>query len=274
MPPVIGHGSRRPVRPKSDAALTKAELRQKVTLLQEALETRSGELDEARTQLVRNERLSVLGRLTATVGHEIRNPLGVMQTSIYLIENKTAGLDESLCKAIKRIKQSIGRCDNIIHELLDFARGIDLDSKPTQVDHWLGLLIEEQNPPDSVTIDFQPGLGDFRTSLDQDRLRRAVINVVENAVQAIDRTGAAGAVTVDTRPAGDDFEIRIADTGPGIPPDECTQVFEPLFSTRTSGIGLGLAVTREVVMQHGGSIGIEDTPGGGACFVIRLPAGV
>lgn len=275
MPSAIKKYTEKPARPEAVSALTKAELRQKVNLLQDELESRSRELHEAKVQLARSERLSVLGKLTATVGHEIRNPLGVMQTSIYLIEHRATGLDQTLRKAIDRIKQSIGRCDSIVHELLDFSRGINVDLTSTQVDHWLGLLLDEQNIPESVTVEFRRGLGERLVSLDQDRLRRAVINVVENAIQAVGEADAPGTVTVDTLPAGDDFEIRISDTGPGIPPDDRVRVFEPLFSTRASGIGLGLAVTREIVMQHGGSIGVEDNPGGGACFVIRLPvAGV
>ncbi|MCK5622963.1 MAG: ATP-binding protein, partial [Alphaproteobacteria bacterium] len=157
-------------------------------------------------------------------------------------------------------------------ELLDFSRVRDLELEATNIDRWLRDVLDEQLLPEGVTLSFEPGLPESLVPIDCERLRRAVVNVVENAVQAIDGEETEGQVTVSTVRAGDNFEIRIKDTGPGIPEDLRKRIFEPLFSTKNSGCGLGLAISKEIIEQHGGTIGIEDGPSGGTCFVFRLPS--
>ena len=216
--------------------------------------------------------MAELGRAVATVTHEIRNPLAAMRTWLHVLEQKLPLDDPGLSRPVDRIKRGIRQCDNIIDDLLDFSRRTDLNPQPTRIDNWLQALIHDQLLPEGVAVAFHPGLADRRIPIDRERLRRAVVNLIENACQAIGGDRKPGIVTVSTLPAGPSVLLRVADTGPGVAEEIRDRVFEPLFSTKGSGIGLGLAIVRDTVEQHGGTVRIEDNPGGGACFAILLPA--
>ena len=260
------------LRDITDRKQAEAELAQLNEDLERRVEKCTQELRSSQFELLKRERLSALGQLTATVIHEIRNPLGAMRSWLYVIEQKMGNGDPELTRAMDRVKRSVSRCDGIVNELLDFSRVRDLELEATNIDRWLRDVLDEQLLPEGVTLSFEPGLPESLVPIDCERLRRAVVNVVENAVQAIDGEETEGQVTVSTVRAGDNFEIRIKDTGPGIPEDLRKRIFEPLFSTKNSGCGLGLAISKEIIEQHGGTIGIEDGPSGGTCFVFRLPS--
>lgn len=213
-----------------------------------------------------------LGRTVAAVAHELRNPLAAMRTWLHVLEQKLPADDPELHKPFERIKRGIRQCDSIIDDLLAYSRSTELKPQWTSIDSWLQALIHEQFLPEDVAVAFQPGLAERRVPIDRDRLRRAVVNLIENASQAIRGAGRPGTVTVSTLPEGPNVLLRIADTGPGVPEDIRDRIFEPLFSTKGSGVGLGLAIVRDVVAQHGGTIRLEDNPDGGACFSILLPA--
>jgi len=235
-------------------------------------DTRPAGAGAAADSLAETERMAELGRAVATVTHEIRNPLAAMRTWLHVLEQKLPPDDPDLSKPIDRIKRGIRQCDNIIDDLLDFSRSSDLNPQPTRIDGWLQALIHEQLFPEGVAVTFHPGLADRRLPIDRERLRRAVVNLIENACQAIEGERKPGIVTVSTLPAAPNVLVRVADTGPGVPDEIRGRIFEPLFSTKGSGIGLGLAIVRDTVEQHGGTIRVEDSPGGGACFDILLPA--
>lgn len=260
------------LRDITDRKQAEAELAQLNEDLERQVEECTQELRSSQFELLKHERLSALGQLTAKVTHDIRNPLSAMRSWLYVIEQKMGNGDPGLTRAMDRVKRSVSRCDGIVDELLDFSRVRDLELEATNIDRWLRDILDEQLLPEGVTLSFEPGLPESLVPIDRERLRRAVVNVVENAVQAIDGKETEGQVTVSTVRAGDNFEIRIRDTGPGIPEDLRKRVFEPLFSTKNSGCGLGLAVSKEIVEQHGGTIGIEDGPSDGTCFVFRLPS--
>ena len=249
-----------------------AELAQLNEDLERRVDERTSELQDTQLELLKRERLATLGQLTATVSHEIRNPLGAMRTTLYTLETRLEGSPPVIQKSIERLKRSVKRCDDIIDELLDFSRVRQPEPEPTPLDEWLADVLDEQEVPENVSLRFEPGLGDRQVAVDRERLRRAVINVVENGAQAIESNGGAGQVTVSTVAQGGKVEIRIADNGPGISEEEARRIFEPLFSTKTFGVGLGLAITRQIVEQHGGVVLVESDPAGGeTCFIFRLP---
>jgi signal transduction histidine kinase len=139
---------------------------------------------------------------------------------------------------------------------------------------WLHEVLAEQQVPAGITLteDFHAPAQPIE--IDAERVRRVVINLIENAAQALGELPADGGerrITVQTSADDDGVAIRVADTGPGIPPENLTRIFEPLFSTKSFGTGLGLATVKQIVGQHGGTIGVDSTVGQGTCFTIRLP---
>ncbi len=239
--------------------------------LEERVEERTAELRAAQDALLRKERLAALGQLTGTVAHELRNPLGTIANAIHVIRHKCAGAKPDLEKTLVRAERSIKRCDTIITELLDFARAKGLQPEPTVVDAWLAGVLEEQHIPETITVtrDFQADAA--AVAFDRDELRRAVINLIDNACQAMTGgekradagTGGAGTrdeLALSTRMNGKRVEIAVADSGPGIPAEVLPQVLEPLFSTKTFGTGLGLPTVQRIMEAHGG--GLERSPAG------------
>jgi PAS domain S-box-containing protein len=257
-------------RIEQELARLNAELEQRV-------EERTVELRAAQGELVKSERLATLGQLTATVSHELRNPLGAMRTSMYVVQKKTDADDQRLRAAIDRVNRNITRCDQIIDELLDYTRIRDLNIQQTNINNWLGAVLSEQTVPDGVEVTRKFRAGGARVPTDSDRLRRAVINIFENACQAVtdarrnDTLPQAPKVTVETRLKNDRLEILITDNGPGVPAEIREKIFEPLFSTKNFGVGLGLPTVRQIMKQHGGGVTIGEKRGGGAKFALWLP---
>jgi signal transduction histidine kinase len=245
--------------------------------LEQRVDERTSELWQAQSELVKRERLATLGQLTATVSHELRNPLGAMRSSIYLLQNHVTDGDPRLRRAADRIDRNITRCDNIIDELLDFTRIHDLQTESVRLDDWLASVLDDQDMPAGIAVHREPGAPGAVAAFDTDRLRRAVINIYDNACQAMgeqpdaDRGKSAGTLRVRTRVQNNRMELLFADTGPGIPDAEIERVFEPLYSTRGFGVGLGLPMVRQIMEQHGGGIEIFSAVGTGTEVTLWLP---
>ncbi len=226
--------------------------------LEELVKERTRELEQAQVELVRQERLSALGQLTATVAHEIRNPLGAVRTSIFSIGDAIE-MDQisRVERALRLAERNIVRCDNIISELLDYTRERTLQPRPTNIDTWLDVVLDGQTIPEGIICARELNVG-LEIPIDREHLRRVIVNVVGNAVDALQDEGAAGnQLTVATHLAGDRLEIRVSDTGPGIPADAQTKIFEPLFSTKSFGVGLGLPIVKNIMAQHGGGVEVQ-----------------
>ena len=251
--------------------------------LEQRVAARTEALNAAQSELIVKDRLATLGQLTATVSHELRNPLGAMRISTHVLRSKMDTTDDAQVRAVDRVERCIKRCDNIIDELLDYSRIKDLDRTMISIDPWLGALLDEQVLPDGVVLERVLALPDEKVSLDPERFRRAVINVYENACQAMtgntetetetESDGTQLQLRVATRTTGDRVEIVITDTGPGISDELLAQIFEPLFSTKNFGVGLGLPTVRHIVEQHGGDIEVETEVGRGTSFILWIPRG-
>jgi PAS domain S-box-containing protein len=245
--------------------------------LEKRVEERTAELRTAQTNLLRQERLATLGQLTATVSHELRNPLGVIRTSNFIVRDGLNGESPRVKRALERIDRSVIRCDRIIDELLDFTRIRDLEPVATAIDVWLGDLLDEQLLPKGVGLCREFGAPEAILTVDRDRFCRAVINVFENACQAITGKGdertdlGKGVLTIKTRQSQRRVEVIFEDNGPGIAPDVLPRIFEPLYSTKGFGVGLGLPVVKQIMEQHGGGIEIETEEGRGTRVCLWLP---
>jgi PAS domain S-box-containing protein len=239
--------------------------------LEELVEERTAELEAAQQELVRKERLAALGQLTATVSHEMRNPLGTIRNSFYVIRRDLLARKPEFKRALDRVDRNIARCDTIIEELLDYTRTTPPMLTQTNVDQWLVGVLDEQGIPDEIVLT-QALTAGRKVRLDPERFRRCVVNVLNNACQAVQETGASdGLIRVETEIHGDRLLLRIADSGPGIASDDLKRVFEPLFSTKSFGVGLGLPIVKQIMEQHGGGVDIESTLGQGATVTLWLP---
>jgi signal transduction histidine kinase len=229
----------------------------------------------AEAELLKQERLSMLGRLTSSVAHELRNPLSTIRNSVHVIGQMAQAGGVDVARPMTRCQRTVDRCDSIIGDLLDYANERELHPKPMRLDAWLSEVLETVKPHDSVALDRRFGAPDVVAPVDAERMRCAIVNVIDNAMRAIlDATSLFDRrVTVSTH-HGAMAEIVIADTGPGMSAEVLARVFEPLYSTYAFGTGLGLPTVKQIVELHGGDIAIGSTPGAGTRVIIRLPLAV
>lgn len=218
-------------------------------------------------QQARQERLSTFGQLLGSIGHELRNPLGVIETSLYILGGRI-GADERAKKHVDRIGDQLKIANGIISNLLDMIRDRPLVrarlSLPEVVESAVGTVVR----PPGVTLTVQ-GLDALpQVSGDAGQLRQVFLNLVQNAVHA---AGETGHVWVTGKPLAGFVRLEIDDDGPGVDPATLRRLFEPLITTKEKGIGLGLALVRRIVERHEGTVFYEPRPGGGARFVVRLP---
>lgn len=252
-----------------------------VTALNRDLAEKMLRLKEAQDELVKRGRMEQLGQLTATVAHEIRNPLGAVRTSAFLLERKIKGKGLGVEAQIDRINKGVTRCDNIITQLLDFSRTKQLTCRAENLDNWLAGMAEEEASrlPEIVSVTCTLGLGELDVPFDPERLRRAVANLMTNASEAMVGTGDDPSRIVTARPRidlssfrdGDHVVVRVADNGPGIAADNLAKIREPLFTTKSFGTGLGVPAVEKILEQHGGFLTIVSAPGHGSRFDIHLP---
>jgi signal transduction histidine kinase/DNA-binding response OmpR family regulator len=247
------------------------ELKRHRERLEELVAERTAALEAAHRELVDKERLAVLGRLTASVAHELRNPLGTVRTSFYTLRDHLLRHGADIESIWRRGERNILRCDRIIEELLDYARGTPPELVFTPIDEWLAEVLDEYQLPDGVNLKRELHAA-TEIEIDRDRLRRCVLNVLQNAVAALEDTSAGPReILVSSGTVGNRVELRVRDTGPGISPDDLPRIWEPLYSTRAFGVGLGLPIVRQIMAQHGGGIEIDSEVGRGTTAVLWLP---
>jgi len=258
--------------------LAEAELRVLMLDLERQVEERTVDLKRAQAALVQSEKLSSLGRLSASIAHEINNPLaGILTFAKLVIRTLEAGTpDEAarheLVKNLALVQRETERCSAIVRSLLDFARDRPVELRQLNVNAAVeeGLqLIAHQAAIQGLTVEKRLAptpdvMADFG------QLRQAVVNVALNAVQAM---GKSGKLTVTTRAVKDGaVEIEIADTGPGIEKEDLARIFEPFFTTKEKGTGLGLSVVYGILQRHGGQVEVQSERGRGTTFTLRLPS--
>jgi two-component system NtrC family sensor kinase len=246
--------------------------------LEREVEERTAALRNAQDQLVRNEKLSSLGKLSASIAHEINNPLaGILTFSKLIVRTLEQGVpDEAtrrvLIKHLLLVERETERCSAIVRNLLDFARERPLAVKDVDVNEVVEealLLLANQIRIQGVTLEKQ--LGEVpRVAADFGQLRQAYVNVIMNACEAMGRGGrlAIESALVDD---GRWVEVVFSDTGPGIPPEHLSKIFDPFFTTKERGTGLGLSVVYGIVERHGGKIELTSEVGKGTRIALRIP---
>lgn len=270
---LIGYrGGDRDITDRKRAEQELAKHRDQLELL---VEDRTRKLKEAQEELIQGERLATLGRLTATVSHELRNPLGTIQTALFAIEDSLERNDFSQgARSLELAERSINRCVTIIEELNSYARVKELDVAEASIDDWLRDVFNEQSIPEDIFCELDLSSG-IRASFDQEKLRQVVVNLITNAVHALqDKTSGRKQLRISTHILGDKYEVRFSDNGIGMSGDIMEKVFEPLFSTKGFGVGLGMVVVKNIVEQHHGEINIQSKKGEGTIITLRLPVSI
>jgi len=240
----------------------------------EALRQANQRLDGAMQQLIQAEKLSALGELVAGVAHELNNPLASIMGFLQLLLARDLPLDVK--RRIETVYSEAERMAKIVKNLLTFGR------KHTPEKKYLGLngIVEKtielktyQFKVNQIKVetDLQPGLP--MTMLDFHQIQQVLINLLNNAEHAMAEQGRGGTLRFRTRVVGGRLELRVSDTGPGIPIEAQTRVFEPFYTTKKEGkgTGLGLSICYGIVKEHGGGIRIESEPGKGTTFVLDFP---
>lgn len=256
----------------------------------ETLAETNRRLKEAQAEARRSERLAALGQLSAGLAHEIRNPLGVIKGSAEMLNQKLADSNPLATELAGYISTETNRLSTLVSRFLDFARPLHADLTPSDVTAVLDRALNDvaqfwKGAPVEVRREYEANLP--LVPMDEGLCEQAFVNIVQNAYDAMDANGGgqlvvkAASTVREMRDRGntEGVEIRIADTGPGIPPELREQMFNPFMTTKKSGVGLGLSIVSKIIDGHHGSVRVENAceigngeKAPGACFVIFLPA--
>ena len=256
------------------------ENRQQAKLYRELAETlaeTNRRLEEAQEEARRSERLAALGQLSAGLAHELRNPLAVIKGSAETLTRKLSSTDPVTTELAGYISSEVNRMNALVTRFLDFARPHQLEQQQEQIPPLIERALKagrDRWPDAKVEVErqFDPGLPPV--TLDGDLIERVFTNLVLNAYEAMGPGGGRLRVGAGPSPDGKDgVEITFEDTGPGIPAELREQIFNPFYTTKETGVGLGLSIVSKIVDDHHGWIRVTSEPGEGACFRVFLPAG-
>ncbi|MBI2876527.1 MAG: GAF domain-containing protein [Candidatus Tectomicrobia bacterium] len=226
------------------------------------------ELQEQQDRLIRAERLSAIGALAATVSHELRNPLSVINNAVFFLNAKVPREDLRIARNLDVIRREIQLATHIIEDLLNFSRIRPLQMVPVEAATLVRDTLSRQPIPENVQVENQVPSDMPSLAADPEQMLQILGNLIENAVQAMPE---GGTLRLEGTTESQRAILRVSDTGIGIAPENLGRIFEPLFTTKSRGVGLGLAFVRRVVEAHGGHIHVESEPGKGTAFVLDLP---
>jgi signal transduction histidine kinase len=221
-------------------------------------------LREAQEELIRKEKLAALGQLAGGVGHELRNPLGVIKNSVYYL-NMILPKDEKIQKHLGILDREVANSDRIVAELLDFARVKASVREPAGLVAIVRAALDRLPLPEPVAVQLELAESMPAILVDTHQVGQIVLNLLQNAVQAMPD---GGRLTVSTGQDPEHVFLTVEDTGVGIPAENLAKIFQPLFTTKAKGIGLGLALARDLAEANGGRITVESTVDRGSRFTV------
>ena len=237
--------------------------------LEQQVQQRTRELRDAQEKLHRGEKLAMVGKFTSSIGHEIRNPLAVINNSIYYLKMVLPNAEGKIKKHLDIIQAEVTRSQKIVTDLLDFSRVKPSALTDTNINSIIDAALSPIQKPANVDVRkiFDAAMHPIRA--DQGQLIQVFTNLINNAIEAMPQ---GGILELRTIAGSTTVEARVKDTGIGISDEHRDKIFQPLFSTKSSGMGLGLALVKDIVEKHDGTITFESTVGVGSTFVVRLPA--
>jgi signal transduction histidine kinase len=226
-------------------------------------------IQQAEDAVRRSDRLAALGQLSAGLAHELRNPLGTMKASAEMLARNVSAENAVAREMAGFISTEVDRTNSLITRFLQFARPLKLQPEKADLAQTLDravALVEREVQGVAIYKNYEPEIPPF--PFDAELLERVFYNLVLNAVQA---TQPGGAVTVKSRAMGGMVEIAVIDRGAGIDLKQRDSIFNPFFTTKPQGVGLGLAIVSKIVDEHGGKITVDSEPGKGSVFHVLLP---
>jgi len=238
------------------------------------------EQERIRLELLNAEKLSVLGKLTAAVSHDLRNPLGVIRSSVYILSKLLRGNDPKIDKHLSRIDAQIEMCDGIVEDLLEYTRGRHSNAVAGDIGQFLEEVLKYMPLYEGIQTAYEAEPGLPQVCFDREKLRRAMINLLQNAIQSADERKRAMAehdsrylpmIKVGASVTEKGLCIRVEDNGSGMTQETADRAFEPLFTTRARGTGLGLAIVKKIVEEHSGTIFLDSEISRGTTVSIVLP---
>jgi two-component system, NtrC family, sensor histidine kinase HydH len=245
--------------------------------LAETLAETNRRLEQAQAEARRSERLAALGQLSAGLAHEIRNPLGVIKGSAEMLSQKLKESNPIATELAGYISTETNRLSALVTRFLDFARPLHADLAPQNITAILDRALNDvaglwKGPAVQIEKDYARDLP--TVAVDEGLCEHAFINIVQNAFDAMGASGGVLRVKVATATANehDGVEIRMEDTGPGIPVELREQIFNPFVTTKKTGVGLGLSIVSKIMDGHHGFVRVEEASGGGARFVVFFPS--
>ena len=212
------------------------------------------------------KRLSVIGELTARIAHDLRNPLSVIKNTVSIMRLQNPNLDEKIIMHLARLERATTRISHQVNEVLDFVNPTLLQLDNNSMSTILNSTMDRIVIPDTVRITLPQN--DVTVFCDAEKIEIVLANLITNAIQAMHNNGE---VNIRITEEKEQIIIEVEDVGPGIPPDILPHIFDPLFTTRQIGTGLGLVSCKSIVEKHGGTIEVKTELGKGTTFVIILP---
>ena len=240
----------------------------KITISEERLKQQREHLEieirDKTNKLIQAERLSAIGEISARLAHDLRNPLTVIKGTVEIIKAKNKKIDtEFSSKQIEMMERAVSRMSNQIDEVLDFVKIQTLHATKNSLFETIGLSVTKIKKSADFSINVEGNNVQF--VYDADKLEVVFDNVITNAVEAINEKGQ---IDIRVNDNLNEIVIEIEDSGTGVPDELLTKIFEPLFTTKQRGTGLGLASCKRIIEQHGGSIHVKSKP---SMFIIKLP---
>jgi signal transduction histidine kinase/HAMP domain-containing protein len=227
-----------------------------------------GRVAEQQERLLWAERLAAIGLLGGSIAHELRNPLGVISNSIYFLRHRSAPRDEKIRRHLEIMEMEVAQATRIINSLVDFSAGVEPVRTRLNLNAIIRTALDRMQLPEGVVLELNQDQQLPDVVGDESQLVQVFEHLIRNSIQAMD---GAGLLCIRTRTREAVVCAEVQDNGPGVPWALQERVFEPLFSTRTKGMGLGLALARKIVEAHGGRISLSSVEGRGATFAVELP---
>jgi PAS domain S-box-containing protein len=236
--------------------------------LEQRVEKRTRDLKETQEKLIRQEKFATIGKISSIISHELRNPMSTISNSVYYLNMKLDTTDEKVKKHVAMIQKEVERSQQIVNELLDFTRVTKLNLTKVNMIDVIKSALDRVTIPHEIVVETCFPETRSLVEMDSQKMERAFLNIITNAIQAMPK---GGKLTMTVKEEQETVHASFKDTGIGISKENIPMLFEPLFTTKSVGIGLGLTMVKDVIDNHGGKIIVESEVGIGTTFEIVLP---